>query len=83
MTTRTERRSNPGEALRAIEDAIRVQGKHPDQRTEGAGVMVNIPKGSIRRQFGAAAPGLRRNVQVLLLSGCRVTAAPLSAIKFC
>lgn len=33
---------DPGEALRAIEGAIRVQGKHPDQRAEGAGVMVNI-----------------------------------------
>lgn len=33
---------NPGEAIRATEQAIRVQGKHPDQRAEGAGVMVNI-----------------------------------------
>lgn len=33
---------DPGEALRATEQAIRVQGKHPDQRAEGAGVMVNI-----------------------------------------
>lgn len=33
---------DPGEALRATEGAIRVQGKHPDQRAEGAGVMVNI-----------------------------------------
>lgn len=33
---------DPGEALRAVECAIRVQGKHPDQRAERAGVMVNI-----------------------------------------
>lgn len=33
---------DPGKALRAVEGAIRVQGKHPDQRSQGAGVAVNI-----------------------------------------
>jgi hypothetical protein len=33
---------DPGEALRAVEGAIRVQGKHPDQKGRGAGMNGNV-----------------------------------------
>lgn len=33
---------NPGEARQATESALRVQGRHPDQKATGAGMMVKI-----------------------------------------
>lgn len=47
---------DPGEALRAIEGAIHVQGKHPDQRSQGAGVAVNIQIDTQWRGYPGAEP---------------------------